>query len=53
MLSIEDQRALERLECLEPPEPDDFDYDAWFGEMADREYEQRRECEILGRDFHV
>jgi len=53
MLSIEDQRALERLERthLEPPEPDDFDYDAWFGEMSDIEYEQRREDEILGRQF--
>lgn len=52
MLSIEDQRALERLERLEPPDVDEIlPYEDWWYTLEDMEYEQRRENEILGRNY--
>ena len=50
MPSIEDQRALERLERLEPPDVDEIlPYEDWWYTLEDLEYESMREDEILCR----
>ena len=48
MPSIEDQRALERLECLEPPDIDEvLPYEDWWYTLEDALYEEAREDEII------
>jgi|GEM_PF-1460996 len=43
--------SLERA-YLDLPDVDEvLPHDDWFGEMSDRAYEQRREDEILGRNY--
>ena len=51
MLSIEDQRALERLERLEPPDVDEIlPYEDWWYTLEDMEHENMREDSVLCRD---
>jgi len=51
VLSIEDQRALERLECLDPPDIDEvLPYEDWWYTLEDSEYESMREDSVLCRD---